>query len=209
MGIVDRLASAMDRRDEKPNIELAEALAESGDAAAVAELATMLTNAPRPLRHDAVKALYELAARRPALVAPHLPVFLPLLKAADNRMVWGAMQALASLCDSDPALVAPHLDAVVEGAGRGSVIAKDKAVEILARLSKEPDFAGRAWPLLVDRVDRAAVNQLPMYAEHALTAATANDPRALETVVAARLETVVQPAKRKRLEKVLRALAKL
>jgi hypothetical protein len=48
-----------------------------------------------------------------------------------------------------------------------------------------------------------------MYAEQALRAAPMNHPAMLAEVVQARMERMHQPAKRARLEKVLRRLARL
>jgi len=72
MSVLGRLASGMGRNDERPNVELGEALAASGDAAAIAELVGALTG-PAAVASDAIKVLYEAGERRPALLAPHVP----------------------------------------------------------------------------------------------------------------------------------------
>jgi hypothetical protein len=202
----DRLASALGRRDEAPNIALARALAGSDDVAGVAALAAALGTAPRPIRHDAIKALYELGALRPDLIRPHAGAFLALLEGSDNRMVWGAMSALDALAAHDPGLVAAHLPEILAAAERGSVIAKDKAVSMLATLAALPGVAPGAWAALLAMVRGAAVNQTAMYAEAALRAAPINDPAALAEVVRTRREAIAAPAKRARLDKVLRKL---
>lgn len=209
MSALDRLACALGRGDEEPNIALARELAASGDAAEIAALADALATAPRPVRHDAIKALYELGALRPDLIRPHAAAFLAAMNGADNRLVWGALAALDSIAASDPALIAGHLPQILAAAERGSVIAKDKAVSMLATLAALPGASPEAWPALLAIVEGAAVNQAAMYAEAALRAAPANDPRTLAEVVRARRETIAQPAKRARLDKVLRKLAKL
>jgi len=209
MSVLDRLASAQGRRDEAPNIALARALAASDDVAGIASLAEALSAAPRPLRHDAIKALYELGALRPDLLRPHAEAFLALLDGRDNRMLWGALAALDALAVADPAPIAARLPEILAAAARGSVIAKDKAVSMLATLAALPGVAPQAWEALLAMVRDAAVNQAAMYAEAALRAAPANDPAALAAVVAMRRDAIAQPAKRARLDKVLRQLAKL
>ena len=207
--VLERLASALGRADEAPNVALARELAESGDAAGTAALAEALSSAPRPIRHDAIKALYELGALRPDLIRPHIGAFLAALGGADNRLVWGAMTALDALAADDPEPVAAHLPDILAAAERGSVIAKDKAVSILVRVAARtgPAAAG-AWEELLLMLRGAAVNQTPMYAEAALEAAAMHDPAALAEVVRDRLAGFAAPAKRARLEKVLRRLAK-
>lgn len=93
MSTLDRLASALGRSDERPNVELAEELAAKPDNGAVAELVAALSGPPT-VSNDAVKVLYELGARRPELVAPHIEAFLALLGSTNNRNVWGALQAI-------------------------------------------------------------------------------------------------------------------
>src|SRR5690349_12102688 len=97
MSVLDKLAGALDRNDERPNVELADAIAANPDKAAIKELVAALTAAPIAVQNDAIKVLYEIGARRPKLVAGHADAFLALLKSKNNRNVWGALQALESI----------------------------------------------------------------------------------------------------------------
>jgi hypothetical protein len=203
------LASALGRRDEEPNIALARELAGNGDVAGVAALAAALGTAPRPIRHDAIKTLYELGALRPELIRPHADAFLAAMNGTDNRLVWGALAALDTLAASDPQLIAAHLPEILAAAERGSVIAKDKAVSMLATLASQDEPVPGAWAALLVMVKCAAVNQTAMYAEAALRAAPMNDPAALADVVRVRRDGIAAPPKRARLDKVLRRLARL
>jgi hypothetical protein len=210
MSVLDRLAGALGRRDEEPNVALARELAASEDRAGIALLADALASGPRPVRSDAIKALYELGALRPDLLRPHADALLGALDAADNRLVWGAMTGLDSLAETCPALIAAHLPAIIAAAECGSVIAKDKAVSMLATLASLPGPAApEAWRHLLAILREAPVNQAAMYAEAALRAAPAREPAALAEMVRMRLAGIPQPAKRARLEKVLRKLAGL
>ena len=134
MSVLGRLASALGRNDERPNVELAEELAAAPDAAAVAELAAAL-DGPVAVANDAIKVLNELGARRPELVAMHLPAFLALLSSKNNRNVWGALQAIETITALQPDAVLPELPRIIAAADKGSVIAKDKAVAILVKLA--------------------------------------------------------------------------
>jgi hypothetical protein len=203
--ILSRLASALDRNDERPNVELAEELAKSGDAGAIADLAGALTTGSVAVQNDAIKVLYEIGALQPALVAPHAGAFLKLLGSKNNRNVWGALQAVESITSEAPAEVAKHIPAVLAAADKGSVIAKDKAVGILARLAaKGHDTQG----LLLGRLEDAAPNQFPMYAEIAAPVMGGAHKARFKAIVEKRLPEVDGAAKIARLEKLLRKLTR-
>ena len=149
--------------------------------------------------------LYELGARRPELVAGHLPAFLALLGSKNNRNVWGALQAVEAVTDAAPAQVHAALPAVLAAADKGSVIAKDKAVQILAKLAAA-GHAEVALPVLLERVEAAAPNQFPMYAEAASVVVDAGHRERLRQILEARLGQIEASAKRARVEKILRRL---
>ena len=135
MSVLGKLASALGRNDEQPNVELAEALAAKPDAAAIAELAGALATGSTAVSNDAIKVLYELGALKPELVAPHTGAFLTLLGGKNNRNVWGALYAIETITALQPDPVLKQLPAILAAADKGSVIAKDKAVAILVKLA--------------------------------------------------------------------------
>ena len=204
MSVLDRLAGALERNDERPNVELAEALAAKGDKAAIKELVGALSKTPVAVQNDAIKVLYEIGALKPKLVAVHAEAFLALLKSKNNRNVWGALQALESVAGEIPDVLANHLDAIVSAADMGSVIAKDKVVGILSAVAQAGH--AKAVPVLLERVRDAAPNQFPMYAELARPAIPAKDRAAFRKLLETRLQKIPQAAKRVRVEKVIRKL---
>jgi len=205
VSVLGELASALGRNDERPNVELAEKLAASGDMAAIAELVGAL-GGKAAIANDAIKTLYEIGERRPELIAGYADAFLSALRSKNNRMAWGAMTALATIAGVAGDTLAQRLPEIVAAADAGSVIAKDKAVAILATLVSAGHATATA-PLLA-MVEGAAVNQLPSYAEAAAGAVAGADKARLVDIITARLRGVPQPAKRARLEKVLRRLAR-
>jgi len=114
------------------------------------------------------------------------------------------MSALATIASARPKELGAQLNAILAAADKGSVIAKDKAMSTLAKLS----LAGepKAMPALLDRLGDAAVNQFPMYCEMALPAVSAAHRARFRGILEARLGRIEQPAKRARVEKVLRRL---
>jgi hypothetical protein len=205
LSVLDKLASALGRNDEQPNVELAEALAAKPDSAAVAELAGALLTGSTAVSNDAIKVLYELGERRPELVAPYAGSFLTLLGGKNNRNVWGALQAIETITALQPDAVLTQLPAILAAADKGSVIAKDKAMAILVKLSAA-GHGLKALPLLLDRLEGAAPNQFPMYAEETLPVIDAAHRKRFITILETRLSGIEAPAKRERVEKVLRRL---
>ena len=205
--VLDQLASALGRNDEEPNVELAEKLAAKPDKTAIAELVAVLKTGPAATANDAIKVLYELGEHRPELIADCADAFFATLLSKNNRLVWGGMSALDTVATVSAATLAKRLPEILAAAEKGSVIAKDKAVSILAKLvaARRGD---KALPVLLAMVESAAVNQLPMYAEMAAPAIDRAHRAAFTAIISKRLQTIEQPAKRARLEKLLRKLAK-
>lgn len=206
MRAADRLASALERNDERPNVALAEELAAVPDKDAVAELVEMLARGDKAQRHDAIKVLYELGERDPEQIAPHLDSFLALIGARDNRMRWGVMSALAALAPIRQTALFAHLDAILEAADAGSVISKDKAMKLLSDLNAVPALNPHVTPIMLERLKVSAVNQVPMYAEFAAPTIAETDRPAFRRIVEDWHEKIPMPAKKKRLEKVLKRL---
>jgi len=206
MDVLSKLASALERNDERPNVELAEALVAKPDKKAIAALADALSSGTVAVQNDAIKVLYEIGERAPDLVAPYAEAFLALLKSRNNRNVWGAMSAIDTIAGVRAKEVAAHLEDILAAADKGSVIAKDKAMSTLAKLAQAGE--AKAMPALLERLADAAPNQFPMYAELAATAVTPTHKAKLVGVLQARLKTIDAAAKKARVEKVLRKLAK-
>lgn len=205
MTVLDKLSGALDRRDEHPNVALAETIAASGDLAAVAELAEAIRSGPVRQANDALKVLYEVGARRPELIAAQCPVFLEALHSSNNRQVWGAMTALDSVASARADVLVAELPAIIAAADKGSVIAKDHCNSILVKLAKA-GYADKAVPILVDRLKHAAPNQFPTYAEATASVVTPAARPGLLAVLKERLGKIGQESKRRRVEKLMAKL---
>lgn len=207
MDVLDQLACALDRNDEQPNIALAEQLVAQSDRAAIATLADALQNAGKAVANDAIKVLYEIGYRAPELIAPHAGAFLSRLDASANRQVWGALKALETLAPLEPRLLSEHLDTILAAADAGSVIAKDATMGILAGLARSGQYK-KAAPIMLDRIETAPVNQLPAYAEIAASVVAGPERARLLAILERRVTSVAQPAKQKRIAKVVRSLSR-
>ncbi len=204
--LADRLARALGRRDELPNIELATELALSADKGQIAELARLARTCKKPVSHDAIKVLYELGLLTPKLIAPHKEIFVQLLASTDNRTIWGSLQAPDAIAGIEADFVAKNLNAILDAADRSSVIARDKTMSILSQLNANDRFAPLVSPVILQRLTHAAPNQFPMYAEFAAATMPKKHHAALAGIIVERQRQISSRAKLKRLEQTLARL---
>ena len=99
----------------------------------------------------------------------------------------------------------PQIMAAVD---KGSVITRDHAVKALVKLAGEERFAKTTIPLLLEQLRSAPVNQLPMYAELVAPVAKGGAVKDVTEILSLRLQDLPTAAKVKRVEKVLKQLAK-
>src|SRR3989442_11715039 len=102
MGVIDKLATSLNRRDEAPNQELAESISDHADKIAVKELVDNLSSRNKNIQSDCIKVLYEIGEHKPTLISNHVKEFLALLESKNSRLVWGAMTALDTITLEDP-----------------------------------------------------------------------------------------------------------
>jgi len=208
MSIIPKLATSLNRRDEVPNQELAADIVKLKDTGAVAELVQNLSNKNKGIRHDCIKTLYEVGYAEPKLIAKYLNDFLSLLRSKDNRMQWGAMTAIDCIVDVKPDGVFAALPAIIDASDRGSVITRDHCVGILIKLISIQEFAAEAFPLLLKQLLTCPTNQLPMYAENAVSAIDASCKERFVKVLNTRLGDIEKESGRKRVEKVIKKISR-
>jgi hypothetical protein len=204
MSVINRLASSLGRADEVPNQELAAQIAKKKDKEAIGELVHLLGNKSKDIQNDSIKVLYEIGAIDPSLIARHSKVFFDLLNHKNNRLQWGAMTAISTIATIDAKTVFSSLSKIIDVANKGSVITKDRAVNILITLCSIGQYSDKAFVLLNEQLLSSAVNQLPMYAENVLPIIDdKNRARFVETL-SSRLDEIEKESKRKRVEKVIK-----
>ena len=202
--IKELLANAMGRNDEEPNIKLAVLMAGSADEAAVGELVGLLDHPEAPVRSDAIKVLYEISRRNADLIIPHLKKLVKLLSGKENRMIWGAMSALSSLSQSHPKLLVRHLPIIVATMEKGSAITRDHGIYTLCHVARLKKQYSNCVELLLEQIQKAPVNQVPMYGEKTAAILLPEDRHRLEKILLSRKDVMAIPTKKKRIEKLLR-----
>src|SRR5690606_33583737 len=132
---------------------------------------------------------------KPALVAPHLNAFMRLLDSRNNRNVWGALKAIETIAPLRPGEIDAGLDGVLAAADRSSVNAKDAAIGILVAIAAAGQNVS-ALPVLLRRLETAAPNQFPTYAEQIGTVVDSPHRPQLVAIIEERLSGITGRAKR-------------
>ena len=208
MSVLNKIASALNLRDDKPNIDLASEIAALNNSEAVKELVENLTHKDKNIQSDCIKVLYEIAERNPALIIDYDTKFIELLSAKNNRMIWGAMAALDSITSFYPKKIYNHLVKIVAAIDTGSVITKDRGINILIKLANEKSYSKDALTLLLEQFKTCATKQLPMYAEKSLPVINEAYKKDFIKVFVSRLPQMEQETKRTRVETVIKKLNK-
>jgi hypothetical protein len=204
MSVINKLASSLNRIDEVPNQELAKQIASKGDKKAVKELVDNLSNKSKDIQNDCIKVLYEIGEIKPALIAGYAKEFIALLDSKNNRLQWGAMTAINTITLENPKLVNGALTKIISSAERGSVITRDYAVNILIKLCSLEQYSKNAFSLLNEQILGSPVNQLPMYAERAMTIINDNNKNIFIKTLSSRLDDIDKESKRKRIQRVIK-----
>jgi uncharacterized protein (UPF0147 family) len=207
MSILGKLASSLKRRDEVPNQALAKQIVNKNDRKAVKELVENLHNKSKDIQNDCIKVLYEIGERKPALMSEYAKEFIALLENNNNRLQWGAMTALNTITLENPKVIYSALSKIIAAADKGSVITKDQGVNILIKLCSIKTYADNAFALLVEQLLSSPTNQLPMYAEKAMTIINDKNQAIFIKALTSRLDDIERDTKRKRVEKVIKKIS--
>ena len=206
---LEQLASSLGRKDHEPNIALAEKISKNQDKKAVEELITLMNHKSSAIRHDAIKVLYEIGERKSELIIPYSKDFLKLFDQKDNWMKWGAMSALSMISNTNPELISKHLTSILDAMDSGSVITRDHGIYILCNVARLKKHHSDCMELLLEQIQKAPVNQTPMYAEKTVEVISPPYVKRLEKVLRSRQDVMEIPTKAKRIEKLLNSLQKI
>lgn len=204
MSILNKLASQLDRRDEEPNIELAQELASEENTTGIQEIIENLSNKDKRIRHDCMKVAYEIGQAKPELISEYAIVFVELLRSRDNRMVWGAMQALATMAELKAELLMEQLHEIQLAVKIGSVITVDKGIITLAKLAASSEENNeQIFPFLIEHLKNCRTKEVPQHAESTLIAVNENNKEEFIQVLQEREPYMTEP-QRKRIKKIFK-----
>lgn len=206
MGVLNLLASSLNRRDEVPNQQLAESIVTKNSKKDIRELVDNLNNKSKDIQSDCIKVLYEIGERKPSLIVEYAKEFIALLSHKNNRLQWGAMSALDQITTENPEIIYANLPLIISACEKGSVITRDHTVNILIKLCSIKKYSKDASSLLLEQLLAAPANQLPKYAEDAFPIITEANKKIFVKTLTGRLNDIEKDTKRKRVEKVLKKL---
>lgn len=207
MSVLEELATVLGRRDEVPNQELARRIVREGNADGVRELVENLGHKDRGIQNDCIKTLYEIGAANPDLVAKYYKEFGKLLDSKNNRLVWGGMTALDTITLKQSKDVHGMLPKILEAADNsGSVIARDHAVGILAKLATLKPYKHDCVALLIEQLMRCPNNQFAMYVEMSAPVIGADNRKRFRQVIETRMHDLDRESQKKRVAKALKKL---
>jgi hypothetical protein len=174
----------------------------------VKELVDLLLHKKKDFQGDAIKTLYEIGYQKPSLIAPYAADFIGLLESKNNRLQWGAMTALNTIITEKPEEIYAALPQLAAVTDAGSVITRDNYVGILIGLLYLKKYEDDAFALLNEQLLGCPSNQLPMYAEKALPFVPESHKATFIQSLSSRLDDFEKESKRKRVEQVLKKLAR-
>ena len=166
--VIEKLACKLGRKDEVPNIELAEYICQHNDTAGIEEIVDGFKGNDKAVANDCIKVLYEVGERNPNLISAYADDFISFLHSKNNRLAWGSMTALAKIaeCASEP--IFKRLPLVISAYERGSVITVDNSISVFAKLCKVNDnYAKMILPILLEHLRKCKPKEVAQHAERA------------------------------------------
>jgi hypothetical protein len=148
MSILDELSSQIGERTEAANKRVAARVLK--EPALLEEIANGLVSADAKLAGDCAEVMTLVAAKQPALVAPHADALIARLDHTDTRVRWETMHSVAEIAAQVPDKISAIVPKLVEKIALDkSVIVRDYAILVLGEYgSTSPAAARKALPLL-------------------------------------------------------------
>ena len=201
--MLNQIASALHRKDEAPNVQLAGKLAISQDSGGISEIVSGLMM-DKATANDCIKVLYEIGEQNPTLIVPHVYVFLDLLKSKNNRLVWGAMTALSKISVLCPQKIFERWEDVYAAFETGSVITVDNSISVFAGLCKaNPECERKVLPILMNHFANCRAKEIPQHLERASICVTSCNAEQFQSVVQKRYNEMTK-SQQARVTKVLK-----
>ena len=208
MSILNKLSSALGRRDEVPNQELAIELIKTKNHKGIKEAAENLFNNNKMIQNDCIKVLYEIGYKNPELIKDYAESFIRLLKSRNNRLVWGSMTALSTIALISADKLMKSLDKIITAVKTGSVITEDSGIKTLANIaSAKEEYNNEIFPIFINHLKTLRPKQIPMHAEFIFKAVNENNKNAFIEVLKSRMD-ILTARQQNRINKILKKVYK-
>ena len=204
--VINRLSSAMDRRDQGPNEAIAQEVVASGNPDLLQEVVqVILSNNPVRLKNDAVMVLMAISRIKPGILLEQTRLLISLLDSKSNRQVWGSMIALANMAPMVREDIKPYLAKILRAMDEGTVVTRDHGFTILTELYKD-DPSGDLLALINEQLLNAPPNQVGQYTEKFMEVVRKEDLSSFIATLEVRAQELTNEHHLKRLGKNLRKL---
>ncbi len=204
--VLSKIASAINRRDEIPNQELAQEIISAEDHKAVQILVDSLRSKNKAIQNDCIKVIYEIGDKRPDLILIYFHDFLELLGTNNNRLQWGVMTAINCLASYKSNELYHRLPKLIHIGEKGSVITRDYTINIMIEVAKNTNLKSDVFTLLLEQLLKSPDNQFPKYAEQVLELVDEHHKKEFRNTIQLRLQNLQKQSHINRIQKVLKKL---
>jgi len=204
--MLEKLACALGRNDEEPNIELAKELVKTKNKKGIKEIVDGLGNPQEKIANDCIKVLYEIGGLEPQFISEYAAEFVQLLTSRNNRLVWGSMTALSKIAAFNPNEVFENLDVIIKAYEKGSVITVDNSISVFAELAKaDKKYEKKVFPIIIEHLKKCRPKEVAQHAERAFVCVNKKNAPEFKETLLKRFENLNESQK-KRVEKLIKKL---
>jgi DNA-binding FrmR family transcriptional regulator len=206
--MIEKIACNVERRDEEPNIAVAERLVNDSDKEGIAEMAEGLSDKKEQVANDCIKVLYEIGYRNPSLIVPYAEAFVEKLKSKNNRLVWGSCIALAQIAEMAGDCLYKELGAIYDTYRKGSVITVDNCISIFAGIARSKEaYEKKIFSILIEHLEHCRPKEVAQHAERAYVCVNRENAPAFKAALKKRYGALVESQK-KRVDKLRKKIEK-
>lgn len=154
MNYISKIAFNRNIRNETPNKELAEELANSDNSVGIREISEYLFDKNKSVSSDCLAVLYTIGYSKPELIQEYTSIFLKLLESKINRMVWGSMIALSTVARLKASEIFNRIDFILETMKNGTLITEIWGIVTLVNLSlSNKTYKNKLLPVLFEYME--------------------------------------------------------
>jgi hypothetical protein len=152
---INKIAFNRNIRNETPNKELAEELADTNNKKGIKEISEYLYDKNKSISSDCLSVLYTIGYSKPELIQEYIDDFLKLLESKINRMVWGSMIAISTIVHLKSANIFRNIDLILKTMREGTLITEVWGIKTLVNLSIEnKEYKIKLIPVLFDYLEK-------------------------------------------------------
>lgn len=204
--MIEKIAYSLGRKDEEPNIALALELSTNEDVEGIKEIVDHLKDKNKQVANDCIKVVYEIADRKPTLIAGYVEDFLNLLHSKNNRLVWGAMTSLSKIALIKPHEIMNRLGTVLDAYKNGSVITVDNSISVFAELVKSNvDSDNKVFNIILDHLSTCRPKEVGQHSERASICINEHNSDSFKKVLEKRIDSLTA-AQQKRVQKLIKKI---